>query len=59
MTNIDTQVHSYEANTPKRPGLAPEIKSLALTPAEKQDLVAFMRTLTSADAPVQIPLLPR
>ena len=43
----------------KRPGLAPEMKSLALTPAEKQDLVAFMRTLTSADAPVQIPVLPR
>jgi cytochrome c peroxidase len=43
----------------KRPGLAPEIKTLALTAAEKQDLVAFMRTLTSADAPVQIPTLPR
>ena len=43
----------------KRPSLAPEMQSLSLSAEEKRDLVAFLRTLTSADAPVQIPLLPR
>src|SRR5215510_2763132 len=43
----------------KRPGMAPEMRSLSLSAEEKQDLVAFLRTLTSVDAPVQIPLLPR
>jgi cytochrome c peroxidase len=43
----------------KRPSLSPEIRPLHLTAAEKSDLIAFLDTLTSADAPVAIPELPR
>ncbi len=43
----------------KRPSLSPEIRPLHLTAAEKSDLLAFLDTLTSADAPTSIPELPR
>lgn len=42
----------------KRPSLAPEMKPLNLTAQEKQALVAFLKTLTSVDAPVTIPMMP-
>jgi cytochrome c peroxidase len=43
----------------RRPSLSPEITPLKLTPQEKQDLVAFMLTLTSEDAEVRVPALPQ
>ncbi len=43
----------------KRPSLSPLIKALQLTEAEKNDLAAFLRTLTSADPTAQIPAMPR
>jgi cytochrome c peroxidase len=43
----------------QRPSLSPEIKPLALTSAEKKDLVAFLEALTSHDAEVRVPILPR
>jgi cytochrome c peroxidase len=43
----------------RRPSLSREITPLELTPQEKQDLVAFMLTLTSEDADVRVPLLPQ
>jgi cytochrome c peroxidase len=43
----------------KGPSLSPLIKALQLTPAEKGDLAAFLRTLTSVDATAQIPPMPR
>jgi cytochrome c peroxidase len=43
----------------RRPSLAPEIKPLHLTALEKKQLVDFMKTLTSNDAPVAIPMMPR
>ncbi|HJS75635.1 MAG TPA: hypothetical protein VJ921_15180 [Vicinamibacteria bacterium] len=43
----------------KRPSLSPLIKALKLTPAEKGDLAAFLRTLTSADPAASIPAMPR
>jgi cytochrome c peroxidase len=43
----------------RRPSLSREIVPLDLTPEESRQLVAFMRTLTSEDAPVAIPSLPR
>jgi cytochrome c peroxidase len=43
----------------KRPSLSPLIKTLGLTNGEKRDLAAFLRTLTSADQPTQIPAMPR
>jgi cytochrome c peroxidase len=43
----------------RRPSLSREIVPLELTPQESGQLVAFLRTLTSDDAPVAIPRLPR
>jgi cytochrome c peroxidase len=43
----------------KRPSLSAEIVPLSLTADESRALVAFMRTLTSDDAPVAMPRLPR
>jgi len=43
----------------KRPSLAPEITPLALSAQDKSDLVAFLKTLTSDDALVALPALPR
>jgi cytochrome c peroxidase len=43
----------------RRPSLSPEIKPLALTSTEKKDLVAFMEALTSQDAEIRVPTLPR
>ena len=43
----------------KRPSLAPEVVPLHLTAQEKANLIAFLKTLTSHDKPVEIPVLPR
>jgi len=43
----------------KRPSLSREIRPLHLTAREKADLVAFLKTLTSADPPPFVPTLPR
>ena len=43
----------------RRPSLSPELTRLHLTSDEKQALVVFLRTLTSVDGPVAIPVLPR
>jgi cytochrome c peroxidase len=43
----------------KRPGLSSLIKPLGLTGDEKRDLLAFLRTLTSLDEPIEIPPMPR
>jgi cytochrome c peroxidase len=43
----------------KRPSLSPLIKALQLTAAEKADLAAFLRTLTSTDPAATIPSMPR
>jgi cytochrome c peroxidase len=43
----------------KRPSLSAEIRPLNLTDQDKRDLVAFLKTLTSADRSVEIPTLPR
>jgi cytochrome c peroxidase len=43
----------------KRPSLSPLIKALQLTQAEKNDLAAFLQTLTSVDQTAQVPTMPR
>ncbi len=42
----------------KRPTLSSEIKPLNLSPQEVDNLIAFLRTLSSVDAPVTLPVLP-
>jgi len=43
----------------QRASLAPEITPLGLTRQQKDDLVAFLQTLTSRDPEVRVPALPR
>jgi cytochrome c peroxidase len=43
----------------QRPSLSPDIQPLHLNAEQKADLVAFMKTLTSRDKPVVVPVLPR
>ena len=43
----------------RRPSLAFEIKPLNLSQQEETDLVEFMKTLTSTDQTVELPVLPR
>ena len=43
----------------KRPSLSENIRPLKLSGKEKDDLVAFMRTLTSRDKEIAAPLLPQ
>ncbi len=51
--------HYDRGGAVKRPSLSNEIKPLNLTVREKAELVAFLKTLTSTDSPVEIPALPR
>ena len=57
---LDAVVELYDrGGGVRRASLSPEIKPLNLTAAQKQDLVAFLRTLSSQDRPVVVPALPR
>lgn len=49
----------YDTAGIARPSRSPEITPLGLTEGEKEDLIAFLRTLTSVDPPVPVPVLPR
>ncbi len=59
-TTLEDVVDFYnDGGKVKRPSLSPEMKPLNLTPDEKKDIIAFLKTLTSTDQAVQIPVLPR
>lgn len=51
-------VTHYDTGFVDRDSLSPLMKRLRLTDGETDDLVAFMRSLTSSDAPVALPVLP-
>ncbi|MCL9779939.1 hypothetical protein M9194_00645 [Vibrio sp. S4M6] len=59
LKTLDEVVDHYDSGFVKRPSLSDEIETLNLTTAEKKQLVAFLKTLTSADEPVSMPVLPR
>ena len=48
-----------EGGRVKRPSFSGDLKPLDLDSAEKRDLIAFLKTLTSSDPPASIPALPR
>ncbi|MBN8531305.1 MAG: c-type cytochrome [Alphaproteobacteria bacterium] len=56
---LEEVVDHYDKGFVKRPSLSDIITPLGLTPEEKKSLVAFMKTLTSVDAPVTLPILPQ
>jgi cytochrome c peroxidase len=60
LATLDAVVDLYDrGGLAQRPSLSPEIRSLSLTAGQKQDLVAFLHTLTSDDRPITVPVLPR
>jgi cytochrome c peroxidase len=52
-------IDHYDSGFETRPSLDTNIHRLGLTNEEKADLLAFLDTLTSADAPVSLAMLPR
>lgn len=52
-------IELYDRGGIERPSRDPEIRPLGLSPAEKADLVAFLRTLDGKDEPFPMPTLPR
>ncbi len=53
----DVVIH-YNDGGIARPSRSPDVGNLGLTDQDIDDLVAFMRALTSEDEPVTIPVLP-
>jgi cytochrome c peroxidase len=52
-------IDHYDGKFTRRDSLDDFMKPLNLDPQERADLIAFLQTLTSDDAPVAIPVLPR
>lgn len=59
LITLEDVVNHYNSGFIKRPSLSDEIEPLNLTNEEKKQLVAFLKTLTSPDEDVSVPLLPR
>ncbi len=58
IATLEEVIKHYAGGFKERESLSPEMKKFDVSPEEIQDLVAFMRALTSDDDPVQIPPLP-
>lgn len=59
LTTLAEVVDHYDRGFITRPSLSEDMKPLHLTGEEKQDLLAFLDTLTGELAPVVVPVLPR
>ena len=58
--SLESVVELYDlGGREKRPSLSPEIHPLGLSAQDKNDLIAFLHSLTSTDAPTTVPELPR
>jgi cytochrome c peroxidase len=58
LATLGDVIDQYDRGGVQRPSLASEISPLHLTSTEKQELLAFLCTLTAENAPVIIPVLP-
>lgn len=56
--NLFSVVAHYNDGFVKRPSLSEEIYKLNLSDTEQNDLVAFLKTLSSRDTPIALPRLP-
>jgi cytochrome c peroxidase len=59
VATLQDVIELYDKGGIDRPSRSPLIKPLLLTAAEKEDLIAFLQTLTGTPLPVTIPALPR
>lgn len=59
VATLEQVIDRYDHGFIRRASLSDQIRPLGLTTAEKADLLAFLQSLTSKDAPVDYPVLPR
>jgi cytochrome c peroxidase len=59
LTTLAAVIDHYDTGFVQRPSLDSQMHRLGLTPEEKADLLAFLDTLTSVDAPAVVPVLPQ
>jgi cytochrome c peroxidase len=59
VATLEAVMDHYDHGFVRRASLSDQIKPLELTAQEKADVIAFLQALSSDDAPVAFPLLPR
>ena len=59
LATLDAVIDHYNDGFVKRDSLSDQIRSLELTPQEKAELRAFLKTLTSENKPVTLPEMPQ
>jgi len=59
LPTLEAVIDEYDTGGIDRPSRSELIRPLGLTAAEKQDLIAFLNTLTSDPVPFEVPALPR
>ena len=59
IATLEAVIDHYDHGFEKRASLDTQVHSLDLMSEEKSDLVAFLNTLTSVDAPAVVPVLPQ
>lgn len=58
MATLDEVIDHYEDGGTRRPSLSPDMKPLTLSPQERQDLIAYLKTLQEPPLDEQAPPLP-
>ena len=58
LATLDSVIDHYDGGFVRRPSLDSNMRPLGLTADEKRDLLAFLYTLTSVDAPITMNTLP-
>jgi cytochrome c peroxidase len=59
LATLEAVVDHYDRGGVDRPSRSDLVKPLGLTPQEKSELVAFLKTLSSNLDPTTVPVLPR
>lgn len=59
LASLSAVIDHYDGKFARRASLDSNMRPLGLTPDEKRDLLAFLYTLTSVDAPITVPVLPQ
>jgi cytochrome c peroxidase len=59
LATLGAVIDHYDGGFVRRASLDSNMRPLGLTPVEKRDLLAFLYTLTSVDAPITVNVLPQ
>lgn len=59
LATLNAVIDHYDGGFVRRASLDSNMRLLGLTPIEKRDLLAFLYTLTSVDAPITVNVLPQ